>query len=215
MRVVFLGLPGSGKGTQARLLCRHLGLPFIGMGDLLRAEINQNTSLGNCLKPILDRGEFPDDNLVMDIFLNNVLKLDGFVAEGIPRSDVQARLLDQAFERSGVTLDFVFYLKLAPHVALERLLKRYVCLSCGATYGPKDGKKAVCDFCGGSELGHRQDDVENVMRKRLQSQQKKDENVLAFYESRSFLQVIDAHLEPTQVEEKILDAIKNQASRGF
>ena len=209
MRIVFLGLPGSGKGTQARLLCRELNLPFIGTGDLLRAEINRNTSLGQYLKPILDEGLFPSDDLVVDIFLNHVLKSSSFVAEGIPRSDVQAKLLDEAFAKHGVNLDFLFYLKLDPEDAKARLLKRFVCLACGATYGPKDGPKTTCDACSGNNLGQRQDDVEDVIAKRLALQQEKNKSVLAFYGGRSFVHVIDAYLPEKDVHSKILECIEN------
>jgi adenylate kinase len=209
VRIVFLGLPGSGKGTQARLLSQELSLPFIGMGDLLRAEVAQDTPLGRHLKPILDQGSFPSDELVVDIFLSHVLKEPGFIAEGIPRSDVQARLLDDAFGTHGVGLDFLFYLKLDPDEAKTRLLSRIVCLDCGVTYGPKDGKKTVCDACGSLHLGQRRDDVEEVIAKRLSLQQAKDKSVLAFYEGRPFVHEIDANLSEKEVLSKILECIRN------
>ena len=209
MRVVFLGLPGSGKGTQARFLARRFSLPFIGMGDLLRQEIKNQTPLGHRLKPLLEKGDFPSDDLVMDIFLKNVLSLGGFVAEGVPRSHTQAVLLSEALARRSLTLDYVFYLELDEKIALERLLSRYMCFACGATYGPKDGQKGVCDFCGQKEFVHREDDIESVIEKRLKAQKIKDQEVLSVYDGHAFFHRINSCLPVQRVEEEILNCMKN------
>ncbi|WP_082192087.1 adenylate kinase family protein [Candidatus Hepatobacter penaei] len=215
MRIVLLGLPGSGKGTQARILAEKLSLPLVGTGDLLRREIENQTPLGQQLKPIMDRGDFPPDALVMDVFMENVKALPGFVVEGIPRSRVQVDLLDKAFAEHDMALDFLFYLDLPQEVALNRLLSRYMCLSCGATYGPKDGKKRVCDFCGGTQFGQRRDDVEDVIVKRLKAQHLRDQDILKAYEDQPFFHRISAQAPADEVSQKIVDCLKNSPCGGF
>ena len=202
MNIFFLGIPGSGKGTQTRLLSKRLSLPFVGAGDLLRAEIQEDTDLGRNLKPVLDRGDFPPDEIVAKIFLKKICELEGFVAEGFPRTLKQCELLHTALETANKCIDYIFYLDLPDDVALCRLLSRYMCLKCGATCGPpEDG--AVCDFCGASSFGRREDDGEAVIRKRLSEQRKKDAELLTYYRKCDYFYRIDASCLPEEVADQI------------
>ncbi|MGB0919326.1 MAG: adenylate kinase family protein [Holosporaceae bacterium] len=207
MRIVLLGLPGSGKGTQARLLSRALKVPFLGAGDLLRLEVKEKTPLGKLLKPILDAGDFPDEKLVVDICLKHILAMDGFVLEGFPRTKTQYLLFDEALKKVNKKMDAFFYLDLPEEEAVRRLAGRVTCLSCGATYGAKDIGKKTCDFCGKDTMGVRADDKDDVVRKRLRLQKERNDILLSCMQSSGVVHTIDATQTPDQVTQSVLGVL--------
>lgn len=215
MRIILLGLPGSGKGTQARALARAFSIPYVGTGDLLRREIANDTSLGRELAPVLEKGDFPPDALVANVFLGYLLDQKDVVCEGFPRNDGQRILLDQALEDASVSLDHVFYLDIDADTALKRLRGRYTCLSCGAPYNWQEKKQSTCAFCGGKHLGQRSDDVDGVMQKRLVVQTERDHDLIQAYRERPYFHRIDAGQPQERVLREMMGYLEKSSEESF
>src|SRR5262245_54589276 len=168
--VILLGAPGAGKGTQAARLAQARGLPHVSTGDLLRDHVKRGTELGAKAKGCMDRGEYVPDDLVLDMLATRVAAPDcraGYVLDGFPRTDVQARALEKRLEGAGQLL--VINLEVSDESIVERAAGRLSCRQCGrvyhATYTPPR-QAGKCDACGG-ELYQRSDDAAPVVRERL------------------------------------------------
>lgn len=204
MRIVLLGPPGSGKGTQGRFLAKTFHLTVLGMGDLLRAEVAQKTTIGEQIGPILERGEFPPSTLVSDILFKSLGSHETFIIDGYPRDLEQAEVLDQFLVQRGRPLTHAIFFHVNEDFLLERLLNRYTCASCGAPYakGVKEPRVAhVCDFCAGTTFTYRPDDQEAVARARIERAQERDKIVLEYYEKKGILHKVDGSLSVPQVAE--------------
>jgi len=210
MKLIFLGPPGAGKGTQAAVISKALDIPTISTGDMLRAAIKEGTDIGKRAKGFMDAGQLVPDEVIIGIVQERLAKDDcqkGFILDGVPRTIAQA----QALEDAGVRFDYVLSLEIADEAIVERMGGRRVCAKCGATYHlvnipPKTA--GVCDKCGG-ELKQRHDDEPDTVRSRLAVYHKETEPLKAFYAERGTLREIPGDKTPeetTQAIKKVLGA---------
>lgn len=172
MRVILLGPPGAGKGTQGERLARHFGVPRFATGDMLREAVRAGTRVGREARAYIDRGELVPDEVVTRIVeeaLRREEAAGGFILDGFPRTVAQAEALDRVLESVGSRIDAVVYFDVPERELVRRLTGRRVCPRCGATYNLHEGPpkaEGVCDRCGG-ELVTRSDDDEETVRQRL------------------------------------------------
>lgn len=192
MRIVLLGPPGSGKGTRARMMVEMYGIPHINTGDLLREEVVKGTEVGKIAKPYMDRGELVPDEVITGMVEERLSLPDcegGFVLDGYPRNLNQAQSLDIILGRLGVKLDCVLNILIDDEEIIRRLTTRRICPACGAIYNlinipPK--REGICDICGG-RLIQREDDKEEVIRRRLEVYERQAEPILEWYLKRGLL----------------------------
>ena len=172
MRLILLGPPGAGKGTQAANIVNKYQLPHISTGDIFRANIKQGTELGNRAKAFMDKGELVPDSLVVELIEDRLQQDDtkiGFMLDGFPRTLPQAEALDSVLANMGSTLNFVVNIVVDPSVLVERAVGRRICKDCGATYHIKFNPskvEGVCDVCSG-ELYQRSDDNAETVENRI------------------------------------------------
>jgi len=189
MIIIFLGAPGSGKGTQASVLAQNLNMPFISTGDMLRKEVGQSSVLGLKAKAFMDQGGLVPDSDVISMIKERVTQKDcvnGFILDGFPRNSVQAKALDRAMMEINKEVNKVVYLEISESVAIERISGRRVCKKCRANYHvkysqPKTADK--CDACGG-ELYQRDDDKQDTVVKRYQVYLDQTKGLIDYYQDR-------------------------------
>jgi adenylate kinase len=192
MRVIFLGPPGAGKGTQARQLAEAWQAAHIATGDMLREAVAQGTPLGREAKRHMDAGGLVPDEVVIGLVAERLTRPDtrnGFVLDGFPRTAPQAEALDRMLEGRGLALDRVIFLDVPRPELLRRLTGRRICRNCGATYHPVSAppqRPGRCDVCGG-ELYQRDDDSEAAVARRLDVYESQTAPLLAYYRSRGQL----------------------------
>ncbi len=211
MIVVFLGPPGSGKGTQAKKLSHELGLLHISTGDLLREAVKNQTQLGIKAKEYMDRGELVPDSLMIALIEEVMPKEGGFVLDGFPRTVPQALALEDMLKAYNRQVDKVFLFDLSEEVVVDRLSGRLTCSQCGAVYHKKYNppkKEDVCDLCGG-KLVQREDDKEEVIRKRYRVYAEQTKPLVEFYEERNKLTRLDAEQDIKEVNRRLLEVLKN------
>jgi adenylate kinase len=195
LRVIFLGPPGAGKGTQAQALASEWGVPHVATGDMLREAVAAKTPLGLEAKRHMDSGGLVPDEVVIGLVGERLAQPDakaGVVLDGFPRTVAQAEALDALFARTGISLDRVIYFNVSRDELLRRLTGRRVCRACGRTFHlvsapPKVAGK--CDACGG-ELYQRADDSEATVATRLDVYQKQTAPLLAYYRERGLLATV-------------------------
>ena len=192
MRLILLGAPGAGKGTQAEILSRELGIPTISTGNILRAAIREGTAVGLKAKALIDAGKLVDDETIMGIVSERLAKPDcakGYILDGVPRTIPQA----EAMEAMGIEIDCALSIEIADETIVECMSGRRTCRNCSQTfhvvYNPPK-QEGVCDFCGG-ELTIRKDDAPETVRARLETFHRETEPLLAFYEARGKLRRVD------------------------
>lgn len=204
-QLIFLGAPGSGKGTQAVRISEDKGYSHVSTGDLLRREISKGSKLGERVKGILADGHLVDDHTVLELLSANCdLKSSKYIFDGFPRNIAQARLLDDELLK-GVPSQAVYF-EIALDKLLERLVNRRTCSACGKIYNlvstpPKSPDS--CDVCDEGELQQRKDDKEEVVGERLDVFGKTIEPMLEFYDSSSRLTQIDASLSADDVYSRL------------
>ncbi len=211
MIVVFLGPPGSGKGTQAKKLSHELGLLHISTGDLLREAVKNQTQLGIKAKEYMDRGELVPDSLMIALIEEVMPKEGGFVLDGFPRTVPQALALEDMLKAHNRQVDKVFLFDLSEEVVVDRLSGRLTCSQCGAVYHKKYNppkKEDVCDLCGG-KIVQREDDKEEVIRKRYRVYAEQTKPLVEFYEERNKLTRLDAEQDIKEVNRRLLEVLKN------
>ncbi len=197
MRIVLLGAPGSGKGTQAKKLMDAHGVPQISTGDLLRAAVAANTELGQKAKAAMDAGELVADEIVIGMIRERLGESDttnGFILDGFPRSTAQAKALDTMLNELGQPLQTALLIKVEFGNLVKRLTGRRTCSACGQMYNvyfsppQTDG---VCDRCGGTDLAHRADDNEETISNRLNVYQQQTEPLVAYYDAQGKLASVE------------------------
>ena len=193
MRIVFLGPPGSGKGTQAQILAQKLGIPQISSGDLLRDAVQNNTPAGRKAKVYMDKGELVPDTIVIDLVGERIKDEKKFILDGFPRNIQQAEELDVLLNQMGVPLDSVINIEVPLEKLIERLTGRLTCSQCNAIfhilYNPPK-KEGICDLCGGS-LYQRSDDTAAAITQRFETYKKQTEPVITYYSERTLLINVD------------------------
>lgn len=212
MRIVLLGPPGCGKGTQAALLSKECGIPHIAAGDLLREAVASETALGKRAKAYMDAGELVPDDLVVAMMKDRLDEEDtrkGYILDGFPRTLRQAELME-----GFAPLDAAVCLMVPEEVLLERFAGRRVCSKCEAVYhvtGNPPAVEDVCDACGG-DLDTREDDREEVVRTRLKVYREQTEPLLARYRQASMLIEVDAAAGIQETHRRLMEATSRLAS---
>jgi len=196
MRLVLMGKPGAGKGTQAESIVRKLFVPHISTGDMFRAAIQAETAMGKLAKEYIEKGQLVPDEVTIGIVKDRLSQPDckeGFLLDGFPRNVAQAQALDEMLKEFGTSLDAVVDINVPDEKLVERLTGRRVCRSCGVSYHMLYNPPAtpeVCDKCGG-ELYQRSDDTEETVRSRLAVYESKTAPLLQYYKERGLLHVIN------------------------
>ena len=219
MRLLLLGPPGAGKGTQARSLVERFGIPQISSGDLLRASVREGTALGVEAARYMDRGDLVPDAVVIKMIEERLSQQDalaGFVLDGFPRSVAQATALGEMLQRRRITIDKVIALIVPEAELVKRISGRRTCRKCGAMFHvtldpPK--KSNVCDNCGG-ELYQREDDTEEAVRTRFQVYHETTQPLLDYYGRAGVLARIDGLGAPREVEARVLKALDGLTTSG-
>jgi adenylate kinase len=213
MRIILLGPPGAGKGTQAKKLAEVLSIPHISTGDILRQNVKDSTSLGKQAKDFMDRGLLVPDKLVEDMLKLRFGKPDvkkGFILDGYPRNISQANTLDEILENKGMAIDMVVYLDTSDAVIIQRLTGRLVCASCGYNFHTTNMPpkvKGVCDKCAG-KLFQRTDDTEGTVKKRILVYKNEVSLLIKYYEAKKLLHSLSADEEAKAVLDKIVSLVK-------
>jgi len=202
MKLMFLGPPGAGKGTQAKMVCEKYSMPHISTGDMLRAEIKSGSELGKKAKAVIDAGELVSDEIIIAMVESRLKQDDcknGFLLDGVPRTLAQAKALE-AF----VQLDAVVDIEVPSDFLVERICTRRVCTACGATYSVKhlDGRKD-CEKCG-QTLIQRADDTEETVLNRIAVYEKQTQPLVEYYENKRIVKHIDGAADIKAVFEEII-----------
>lgn len=198
MNLVFLGPPGAGKGTQAKVIAESRGWAHISTGDMLRAAVKEGTPLGAEAKGYMDRGELIPDELMCGVVADRLRQPDcekGWVLDGFPRTRVQADRLDETLEGLEIALDNCVYFHIDMEILVDRLTGRRTCRDCGAIYHVRSMPtkvEGICDNCGGDQLYQRDDDKEETVRNRLEVYETSTSELIDFYEGQSRLTRVDA-----------------------
>ena len=207
MRLVLVGPPGAGKGTQAQFLAAHYGVPHISTGDIFRANLKANTPLGQEAKSFMDRGELVPDsvtNAMVKDRLNDSDVQPGFLLDGFPRNVVQAEVLRAILAEKRTPLDAVLELSIPNDVIIGRLSSRLTCKACGAPSAPD---ATSCGACGASELYQREDDRPEVIGKRLEVYEEQTAPIVHFYRTEGLLITIDAEGSVSEITERATSAL--------
>ncbi|AKN69416.1 MULTISPECIES: adenylate kinase [Streptomyces] len=216
MRIVLVGPPGAGKGTQAVRLAEKLAIPHISTGDLFRANISQQTELGKLAKSYMDAGNLVPDEVTIAMAKDRMEQPDaenGFLLDGFPRNVSQAEALDQLLRTEGITLDAVLDLEVPEEEVVKRIAGRRICRNDSShvfhvTYSaPK--QEGVCDVCGG-ELYQRDDDSEETVRKRLEVYHTQTEPIIDYYKAQGLVVTISSLGPVDEITQRALEALKRE-----
>lgn len=211
-RIILLGAPGSGKGTQAAPLSQRLHVCHISTGDIFRDAVAKRSELGEKVKGYLERGELVPDELVIDVVtfhLDHHDCCDGFILDGFPRSVAQAQALDQALAERGRKLDAVIYIQVGTYTLVKRLSARRTCRACGEAYNlisrpPR--VEGVCDDCGG-DLYQRNDDREETIQNRLEVYLRQTAPLIEYYDRAGVLVRVNGEVGIDEITESIVAAL--------
>lgn len=212
MKLIMLGAPGAGKGSQAKVLSDKYGIPHISTGDIFRANIKEGTELGKKAKEYMDQGLLVPDELVCDLVVDRIKQDDckkGFILDGFPRTIPQAKSLDAALEQINEAMDYAVDLEVDDEVIVERMGGRRACLECGATYhvvNMPPVKEGVCDRCG-AKLVLRDDDQPETVKKRLSVYHEQTAPLIQYYKEKGILVQFDGTLKPDEVFRQIVNKI--------
>ena len=212
MKIIMLGAPGAGKGTQAKMIAEKYSIPHVSTGDIFRANIKEQTELGMEAKKYMDQGLLVPDELTVKILLDRVAKDDcknGYVLDGFPRTIPQAEVLDKAVSELNDSIDFAINVDVEDENIIRRMSGRRACLKCGATYHiehipPK--KEGICDKCG-SELVLRDDDKPETVEKRLKVYHEQTQPLIDYYNKKGILKEVDGSQDMKDVFNAIVSIL--------
>lgn len=214
MRLILLGAPGAGKGTQANLLQKQLGVKHISMGDILREEMKNNTPLGLEVKKYVESGGLVPDEVVTKIIENKLKEKAiadaGYLLDGFPRTAKQAEDLNVILKKIGQPVDYVIYMEVDSGIVVSRLTGRRVCRKCAALYHIKNmpsKKPGVCDRCQG-ELYQRPDDNEETIGKRINVYLESTAPVIDYYKAQGVLLTVDGNQDAEKLRDQLLNVFK-------
>jgi adenylate kinase len=209
MRLILLGPPGAGKGTQAQRIVEKYGIPQLSTGDMLRAAIVAETEVGKRVKAVLDSGKLVSDDIVIAIVSERIDQPDcakGFILDGFPRTLVQADATESMLAAKGLDLSVVIELRVNDKELVRRVSGRYSCASCGAVYHDTDHKpsvEGVCDKCGSTHFKRRPDDNAETMTQRLEVYYKETSPLIGYYYAKGKLKTVDGMAEMDVVTSNI------------
>lgn len=212
MKIVMLGAPGAGKGTQAKMIAEKYGIPHVSTGDIFRANIKNGTELGKEAKRYMDQGKLVPDELTVKILLDRVAQDDcknGYVLDGFPRTIPQANVLDEALTKLGDKIDYAVNVDVPDENIINRMGGRRACVACGATYhvvynAPKT--EGICDVCG-KELIIRDDDQPETVKNRLNVYHEQTQPLIDFYEEKGVLKSVDGTVDMKDVFAAIVEIL--------
>ena len=210
MKLILLGAPGAGKGTQAEVLCQKLGIPTISTGNILRAAIQAGTPVGLQAKSFMDAGKLVPDEVIIQIVAQRIAQSDcaeGFILDGVPRTIAQAEALDAA----GVRFDRVLSLEITDQEIEERMSGRRVCSKCGASFhihARPTKVEGVCDNCGGPVV-QRDDDKPETVRHRLEVYHQQTEPLKDYYQAKGLLTLVDNRPTIEATTQAIMEALQS------
>ena len=204
MKIIMLGAPGAGKGTQAKMIAEKYALPHISTGDIFRANIKNGTQLGMEAKKYMDQGQLVPDELTVKILLDRVAQKDcenGYVLDGFPRTIPQAEVLDEALTKLGESIDYAIDVDVPDENIVKRMGGRRACVMCGATYHiehvpPK--AEGICDKCG-EKLILRDDDKPETVKNRLKVYHDQTQPLIDFYTAKGVLRTVDGTVDMNDV----------------
>jgi len=205
MNLILLGAPGAGKGTQAEILCKKLGIPTISTGNILRAAIKEGTPTGIKAKSYIDAGQLVPDEVIIGIVDERLAQSDcanGYILDGVPRTIAQA----EALEKAGIKFDAVVSIEISEDEILRRMSGRRVCEACGSSYNIEavpPRVEGICDNCGG-KLIQRKDDTPETIRERLKVYHNETEPLVDFYAARGLLKPVEVADNKEATSRKIL-----------
>ena len=212
MNIILLGPPGAGKGTQASRLEKERGMVQLSTGDMLRAAVAAGTEVGRKAKAVMDAGELVSDEIVTGILSERLDQPDvaqGFILDGYPRTDAQARSLEQLLADKGMKLDYVIELVVDEDALVDRITGRFSCAKCGEGYHDRyklPKLEGICDICQSTEFKRRPDDIEETVRNRLAEYRAKTAPILPFYEAKGVVRRVDG-MAPIAVVNGAIEAI--------
>lgn len=212
MNIILIGPPGSGKGTQAKILEDRHDMKQLSSGDMLRAAVSEGTEIGQKAKSFMEAGELVPDDLVVEIVTDQIEKLGdkGFILDGFPRNVHQAEVLDQMLDKRDRNIDRVLVVEVSDDMLVERIAGRYTCANCGEGYHDKfkqpetDG---VCDKCGSTEFIRRPDDNPDTVRNRLDVYHEQTKPLIDYYRKQDKVRVIDGERPIEEVTKALEQAM--------
>ena len=213
MKIVMLGAPGAGKGTQARLISEKYAIPQISTGDIFRANIRENTELGQRAKSYMDQGLLVPDQVTCDLVVDRIIRDDcknGYILDGFPRTIPQAQALTRALEEQGTRIDYAIDVEVPDESIVRRMSGRRACPKCGATFHIQfkvPSVDGVCDECG-SELILREDDHPETVQKRLDVYHSQTQPLIKYYREQGVLHTVDGTRQMQEVFQEICSILE-------
>lgn len=209
MRLILLGPPGAGKGTQAQRIVERHGIPQLSTGDMLRAAIANGTEIGRKAKAVMDAGKLVSDDIVIGIVAERIEQPDcskGFILDGFPRTLVQADATEAMLKARGLDLSVVIEIRVDDEILADRIAGRYTCAQCGAGYHDTNLKpkvEGVCDRCGSTHFKRRPDDNRDTVVARLQAYYKETSPLVGYYYAKGLLKTVDGMADIDEVTASI------------